>query len=444
MKERGVCFFSFFMISSTPGYGQNLSLLSATGDLLPTMLLLIVVIFVSSAFRKSPESEESARTGISAYTDDLFQFSDFPTAVFDLDLKLMGANQNFSKIFQISADSGFNPLTDSRLVKSPGLITLLKTIKTSHKIPDAPVFLDSESGLTEQNENSSLVSGNYFMVRKVVSTQTQEQLVVLLVIESKYSKAFATDLTRKIAQRDIDLKKLEELDQLKSEFLATLSHELKTPLVSIKGYLDLMASEKMGPLTEKQEKALRVSLKNTSHLNTLISSILNFARMEAGKLLFDLVNQKLPPHVNDIIDSLKPIADNRQITIITDFSESLPIVIIDPELIHRVLINLLENAIKFSPPGSQVTVSITRHSESLVRVEVKDQGRGIPHEKLDKIKAPFYQADKSDTRPTGGLGLGLAIAEKILIGHGTSLQIESQENVGTVCSFFLKVAPPKL
>ncbi len=444
MKERGVCFFSLFMISSTPGYGQNLSLLSATGDLLPTMLLLIVVIFVSSAFRKSPESEKSARNSLSPYTDDLFQFSDFPTAVFDLDLKLMGANQNFSKIFQISADSDFNPLTDSKLGKSPGLSALLKTIKTSRKIPETPVFLDSDSGLTDQGESSSFVSGSYFMVRRLVSTQTQEELLVLLVIESKYSKAFATDLTRKIAQRDIDLKKLEELDQLKSEFLATLSHELKTPLVSIKGYLDLMASEKMGPLTEKQEKALRVSLKNTSHLNTLISSILNFARMEAGKLLFDLVNQKLPPHVNDIIDSLKPIADNRQISIITDFSESLPIVIIDPELMHRVLINLLENAIKFSPPGSQVTVSITRHSESLVRVQVKDQGRGIPHEKLDKIKAPFYQADKSDTRPTGGLGLGLAIAEKILIGHGTSLQIESQENVGTVCSFFLKVAPPKL
>lgn len=444
MNAHRAIFFSIFIFVCKIGHSQSLSFLSATGDLLPTMLLLIIVILVSSTFRKSPDRELPANTGISAYADDLFQFSDFPTAVFDLDLKLMGANHNFSRIFQIAANSDFNLLTDRKLAKCPGLTTLLNTIKTSHKLPDVPVFIDSSAELTDKQEISDPVSGSYFMVRKMVSTRTQEQLVVLLVIEPMYSKAFATDLTRKIAQRDIDLKKLEELDQLKSEFLATLSHELKTPLVSIKGYLDLMASEKMGPLTEKQEKALRVSLKNTSHLNTLISSILNFARMEAGKLLFDLVNQKLPPHVNDIVDSLKPIADNRQISITTDYSESLPLVIIDPELIHRVLINLLENAIKFSPPGSQITVSISRHSESLVKVQIKDQGRGIPHEKLDKIKAPFYQADKSDTRPTGGLGLGLAIAEKILIGHGTSLQIESQENVGTVCSFFLKVAPPKL
>jgi signal transduction histidine kinase len=101
--------------------------------------------------------------------------------------------------------------------------------------------------------------------------------------------------------------------------------------------------------------------------------------------------------------------------------------------------NLIENAIKFSPEGSSVNIDVSLHSPQLVKVQVTDYGCGIPVDKLEKIKTPFYQVVKSDTRPTSGLGLGLAICEKILIGHGTCLEIESHENQGTVCTFYLKV-----
>ena len=162
--------------------------------------------------------------------------------------------------------------------------------------------------------------------------------------------------------------------------------------------------------------------------------------MEAGKLKFDMVNQKLQPNINDIVDSLKPLADGRNIGFVVSMDPGLPAVVMDPDLIHRVLSNLIENSIKFSQPGSSISIRVFQSDAGRIQVEISDQGCGIPADKIDKIKAPFFQADKSDTRPTGGLGLGLAIAEKILAGHGTSLSIKSEEGKGTSCSFWLKIA----
>lgn len=409
------------------------------------MFILCVVIFLSTTRgRKNIYREISdPASQLERYSHELFKHSSFPTALLDLDLRLIGANARFQETCKIVSNSEFDVLANPILQQAPSLLQALQEIRRKRLIPENPILLfidfDFHNGCkTETGYNS------YVLLRRLYPDNRSDQKLVLIIIDTEYSRALTTNLLEKIAQKDQDFKKLEELDQLKSEFLATLSHELKTPLVSIKGYLDLMASGKMGPLTEKQEKALRVSLKNTSHLNTLISSILNFARMEAGKLRFDLTNQKLLPHLNDILDSLRPIADNRQITLQLNSEEDLPMVVIDAELIHRVMINLIENAIKFSSPGSTVVIEAMKDNIERVKVMVKDKGKGIPTDKLEKIKTPFFQADKSDTRPTGGLGLGLAIAEKILVGHGTSLSIESQENAGTTCSFYLKIAPPRI
>lgn len=401
-----------------------------------------MVIFASLAFGKKKRNLKSDFEPVSqldSFSLDLFKFSDFPTALFDLNLQLVAANNQFGKVFKNFDSKSFALLSETKIKQNPEVILALNRIKNEKHIPEKPFFIFLNQSLVDNNAPEA-ESHCYVLLRRLHPENGPDQKLVLIIIDTDYSRSVTNDLINKMAQKDQDFKKLEELDQLKSEFLATLSHELKTPLVSIKGYLDLMASEKMGPLTEKQEKAIRVSLKNTSHLNSLISSILNFARMEAGKLMFDLSNQRLAPHINDILDSLRPIADNRQITLQAKISEDLPMVIIDAELIHRVLINLIENAVKFSPPGSKVLIEARKDSPERIIVEVKDHGRGIPADKIEKIKTPFFQADKSDTRPTGGLGLGLAIAEKILVGHGTSLTIESQENKGTTCSFYLKAA----
>lgn len=401
--------------------------------LLVSLALFILIIAITA--RKKPTASGNHVHDTQIFTNALFEESMLPVAIFDRKLKIILTNQSFQNIFAGNGQNIESISAVKKLWQSLEGKRILESLQTNGTLPSNPLLINIEFN-NDNNEAESYV----ILFRYFDSLQKVEPFITLTAVDNKYTASVAKDLAARIAEKENSLKKLEEVDRLKSEFLATLSHELKTPLVSIKGYLDLIASEKMGPLTEKQAKALQVSLKNTSHLNSMISSMLNFARMEAGKLMFDLVHQKLPPRVTETVDSMRPIAENRSITLQISFEKDLPAVIFDPELMHRVLCNLIENSIKFSAKGSSVSVEIERHSPQLIKVKVVDSGCGIPADKLEMIKTPFYQIVKSDTRPTSGLGLGLAICEKILVGHGTSLHIESHENQGTVCSFYLKVA----
>ncbi len=401
--------------------------------LLISLALFILIIALTSCIKRAPSGGGS--DNLQVFTNALFEESIFPVAIFDRSLKIILVNRSFRRVFCENEQQLTSIEAAKKLWQNPEGIELLTTLQGTGSLPYNPLLIN----IVFQNDKNEAES--YVVVFRYVDNLSQvEPFFTLTAVDSRHTANVAKDLVARIAEKESTLKKLEEVDRLKSEFLATLSHELKTPLVSIKGYLDLIASEKMGPLTEKQAKALQVSLKNTSHLNSMISSMLNFARMEAGKLMFDLVHQKLPPRVTETVDSMRPIAENRNITLQTCFEKDLPAVIFDPELMHRAMCNLIENSIKFSAPGSTVAIEINRHSPQLIEVKVIDRGCGIPADKLELIKTPFYQIVKSDTRPTSGLGLGLAICEKILVGHGTSLHIESHENQGTVCSFHLKVA----
>ena len=408
-----------------------------------TSFLLIAVIAVSSFQRNRRTQSEAPTTEdkrLQQMAIQLFYETDFPTAVVNRNLQIVFASNNFRDRF-MHGETGTDFRTLFNQAPFAGVVELQAALGAYHKdgkLPECPCFVALKLFLEEDEWR---LPATYFLLRTIrPDKESGEKLLSISMIDAGFVASTVMELNQKIALKDSNLKKLEELDRLKSEFLATLSHELKTPLVSIKGYLDLMATQKMGPLTEKQQKALAVSLKNTSHLNNLISSILNFARMEAGKLKFDMVNQKLQPNIADIVDSLKLLADGRNIALVTNIDPGLPAVVMDPDLIHRVLSNLIENSIKFSQPGTTVNIRVFQADTSRLQIDIVDQGCGIPADKIDSIKAPFFQADKSDTRPTGGLGLGLAIADKILAGHGTSLAITSEEGKGTCCSFWLYIA----
>jgi signal transduction histidine kinase len=166
--------------------------------------------------------------------------------------------------------------------------------------------------------------------------------------------------------------------------------------------------------------------------------MLDFARMEAGKLEFDLSKQNIVRLVSEAIDSLTPVAAKRGITFEISIPEEIRYVSADESLLNRVLLNLLENAIKFSPDNSEVFVN-AQSLNNKIRVSITDSGEGIADDKIELIKTPFYQIDRSDTRPRpkGGLGLGLAIAQRILLGHGTELIIHSELGKGSTFSFDL-------
>lgn len=407
------------------------------------LLILLGFILLISSISRVQNQNEKIRSAQRAYLRDrafdLMMNSELSTATLNLEMQVIFCNNRFSSVFKSSPEQmlGKNILEHFPFPKTGTFFKHLQKIKTQKKAPERPILL----GIKLENRQESEAEIDFFAMIRPFSEDNRDFILIALTFPGN-AKIVFDDIAKSLDQKNSDYKKLEEIDHLKSEFLATLSHELKTPLVSIKGYMDLMESEKLGPLTDGQRKALRVSLKNTSHLNSMISSILNFARMEAGKLRFDLAPQRIGALISDTIDAMKPIADKNDTSIAYEAAEDLPWVMIDAELINRVLINLLDNAIKFSAKGSQITIKASVMAEKTIKVSVNDCGCGIPEDKLDKIKRPFYQADKSDTRPRGGLGLGLAICEKILAGHGTSLQISSSPQ-GTAVAFDLKITQPR-
>ncbi|MFZ5951690.1 MAG: sensor histidine kinase [Candidatus Rifleibacteriota bacterium] len=408
--------------------------------LIPSLLLAAIVLISYIARRPAEERRKSEQSSSAQRMYAMIFASELSAALLDQQMNVLFCNNRFAELFKSSPDqlAGFNFLNNYPFSRNDIFFQTLEKIASKKHLLERPMVL----GIKASQSSSSTEEIDFFALIKSFKEKDQD-LIWLSMTFPGNAEVIMDDMVQSLKKKDSDLRKLEEIDQLKSEFLATLSHELKTPLVSIKGYMDLMESEKFGPLTEGQRKALRISLKNTSHLNSMISSILNFARMEAGKLKFDLVGQRINSMINDTVDSMKPIADKSQVEVIAECPGELPWILVDAELINRVLINLIDNAIKFSEPGTIVKIKAELASSDQIKVSVNDQGCGIPEDKIEMIKRPFYQADKSDTRPRGGLGLGLAICEKILAGHGTTLAIESKPGIGTSCSFLLKTTKPR-
>jgi signal transduction histidine kinase len=302
------------------------------------------------------------------------------------------------------------------------------------------------------HEESSLFKANLFhgtkepehlliaAFRSLRSTSSGERFYLLSFADISSAENFQNKLENALKEAESNVKKMTEVDRLKSEFLAICSHELKTPLVSISGYLDLLRSGKLGPLTPKQENAIAISLRNTSRLNSLISSLLEFARMEAGKLRFEFSPQRVGSLLEEVIGVVQPMADAKPVKILLALPPEPIYALADNGLLHRAILNLLDNAIKFTPAQGNITVTAQLLPDNMIAVTIEDSGVGIPVEKLSHVKEPFFQGDASDTRKAGGLGLGLAIVEKILVGHSSSLQIRSTPDHGTCVGFTLRAA----
>jgi signal transduction histidine kinase/DNA-binding response OmpR family regulator len=235
---------------------------------------------------------------------------------------------------------------------------------------------------------------------------------------------------------------LQQLDRMKSDLLANVSHELRTPLTAIKGYTDYIIEGKLGQVTEKQEKGLTVVQRNLERLTKTINALLDFSRMEAGRISLHLQPFALGALVEQVHGMLRSEVEKKRLVFAVEVEPGLPPVIADREKISAVLENLLVNAIKFTPEGGRVAVSAAR-ARGPVRAEaeirVSDTGPGIAPEQLEKIFTRFHQADSSSTRRFGGVGLGLAIVRSILEAHGSSISAERSEGGGAAFRFTLPV-----
>ncbi len=236
-----------------------------------------------------------------------------------------------------------------------------------------------------------------------------------------------------------DVTRETEADRLKSEFASTVSHELRTPLTAIHGNVALLLSEKPGVLTENQREFLQLTQSSVQRLTDLITEMLDLSKLEASGLQMEHKPVECGPLVRQVVRTMEEQARTRGLTLTFHVPESLPPVLGDADRIAQVLMNLISNALKYTPQGGKVIVRLTAEEEVLT-VRVVDTGIGIALEDRAKLFEKFFRADNSTTRSVGGTGLGLAISKTIVEGLGGKLWVESTPGIGSTFIFTLPLA----
>jgi two-component system phosphate regulon sensor histidine kinase PhoR len=233
--------------------------------------------------------------------------------------------------------------------------------------------------------------------------------------------------------------KLKELDELKDSFVSSVSHELRSPLTAIDGYVEYLITglEKNMPVA-KQQKALQVIKESTSRLSNFITNILDTAKIKAGHFSLRQAPLQLESVISEIVFLFDPVAAKNGMNLSVKLPDNLPAVWADRERVAQVLTNLIGNALKFSKEGTSIKLSAAL-SGSYVTVYVADTGLGIPLDQQGRIFERFYQVvDHSYSRPKG-TGLGLAIAAEIVKMHGGEIGVHSEPGKGSVFHFTLPV-----
>jgi signal transduction histidine kinase len=231
-----------------------------------------------------------------------------------------------------------------------------------------------------------------------------------------------------------------EAERRVSEFYSTISHELRSPLTSIRGALGLMEGGKAGEFSPKAMRLIKIAREECDRLIRLINDILDIRKIEAGKLQLFLKEEKVSDIINATVNGIKAMADESQVIIkLADIDPDMT-VLCDRDRLIQVMTNLIGNAIKFSPAGKTVRVfaqAIERHGDRYVRFSVTDNGPGIAEEEREKLFQLFQQLDSSDSRPQGGTGLGLAISKALVEQHGGAIGLDSKVGEGSTFWFEL-------
>ena len=263
-----------------------------------------------------------------------------------------------------------------------------------------------------------------------------QELEVLAVLANQV--AISLENARLYEELSASNAQLMQASRLKSQFLASMSHELRTPLNSIIGFSKVLLNRLDGDLSERQETYIRSVHNSGTHLLQLINGILDFSRIEAGKL--EMMSEELDLHelIDECIESSMPLARGKQLKLEKNIPLELPRLVADRTKVKQILLNLLSNAIKFTTQG-RVLVGVQAEPEA-VRVRVSDTGIGIRAEDLARLFEPFQQLDNPVARGAGGTGLGLAISKKFVELHGGRIWAESRENQGSTFQFTLPLS----
>jgi signal transduction histidine kinase len=285
--------------------------------------------------------------------------------------------------------------------------------------------------------------GQALLELKLIDRETLDQVITEQILQLHTALQQSNQkLEQRVKERTQELQsalqKLAELNQLKSNFISNVSHELRTPLTHIRGYLDLMNEGSLGDLSKEQGVALDVMLRSEARLEELIDKMIQFSLEASGQFTLQLKPTDFITVVDLALKQAKIKAENRQVRLIIKLESEPLYVRIDQEKIQWVIMELLNNAIKFTPAGGQVKVGVDRDGD-FAQFYVIDSGIGISPERLSEIFEPYHQLDGSSTRRYGGVGLGLALVKKIIEAHGSAVKVISDVGKGTSIKFQLPI-----
>jgi len=235
-----------------------------------------------------------------------------------------------------------------------------------------------------------------------------------------------------------DITELRRLERIRQDFVANVSHELRTPISSIKGYAETLLD---GAIDDKENlrKFVEIIDRDSQRLAGLIDDLLDLAKIESGKMKMTLQSLDIREVIRRTLSIIEKQARAKSLDISCDFSENLPEVLGDETRLSQVVLNLLDNAIKYTPQGGQIGIEVLA-ADPFVQVNVADTGLGIPEKDLSRVFERFYRVDKARSRELGGTGLGLSIVKHIVQSHGGEVWVKSQLEKGSVFSFIIPQA----
>jgi two-component system phosphate regulon sensor histidine kinase PhoR len=235
-----------------------------------------------------------------------------------------------------------------------------------------------------------------------------------------------------------DVTRLKKLERVRIDFVANVTHEIRTPLTAILGYLETIRD---GAIENREEarKFIDIILEHARRLNRLVEDLLIISKIELGEMSFHMADISLNDALAGILPLVAPKAKLKNVTLANYVSGELPLVRADRDRLSQVFVNILDNAIKFTPDNGTITIA-AKEDAGFVLVQVIDSGIGIPREEIERLGERFYRVDKTRSRELGGTGLGLSIVKHLMTAHGGKMQIESRLGHGTTVSLFFPTA----
>ncbi len=353
-------------------------------------------------------------------------FTSLPTglALIDISGRVLRSNPSWALTWGLPPDSQRQPfhvpldLTDALLTRLPAPMELAD-------------FCENEQDAPDEVQMMNLRLNNPPQELQVLSLPTRDSL------ERTTGRLWVvTDITRD-----------REVERLKSEFVSIVSHELRTPLTSILGYTELLLARNFAP--DEQKQFVKTVYDQASHLSKLVEDLLSLSRLDSGKLKLNRWVVSLRQIIGELTNQIGQLAKHR---LLIRTADPLPPVYVDRDKVKQILFNLLTNAIKYSPYGGEIELTIYEMEKPppdhepgrWLEVSVRDQGIGIAPEDLPRIWERFYRVDNTNTRRIGGTGLGLSIASALVELHGGRINVESEPDVGSVFSFTLPVATEEI